>query len=98
MGKNDKPKDKVVLDVFVKMRFPKDMYYTDPNVPLYKGGAVVEVPEGMVDRWLKRGGVLVKDEVAGKAPVAPVVPPKKEDELPPAPPEGEGEKGNAEKK
>jgi hypothetical protein len=68
---------------FIKMRFPKDMYYNDMNVPLYKGGEVVEVPEEKVSRWLKRGGVLITDEVAGRAPVAPIQPLPETPETPP---------------
>lgn len=77
----------------VKMRFPKDMYYTDQNVPIYKGGEVVEVPESMVTRWLKRGGVLISDEKAGRAPIQkPVEPP------PSADTKVDEEKGEDEKK
>lgn len=72
-------KDPVVVskEKTVRMRFPKDQYYNDLTVPLYKGGEVVDVPERMVVRWLKRGGVLITDEVAGRAPMAPSKPPEK---------------------
>lgn len=58
-------------DKTVQMRFPKDMFYNDLTVPIYKGGEICDVPESTVDRWLKRGGVLIKDEELKTAPVAP---------------------------
>lgn len=85
MGKKDEKPVVTTKEKLVKMRFPKDMYYSDPNVPLYSGGKVVDVPESKVDRWLKRGGVLIEDEVRGAAPIAPHVDP------PPPEKTGEGE-------
>ncbi len=46
-----------------KMKFNRPMYLTDRNIPLYMPGKVYDVPGKMVERWLKRGGVIVKDEV-----------------------------------
>lgn len=95
MGKNDTKPVVAGKDKTVAMRFPKDMYYNDLNVPLYKGGEVVQVPEKMVERWTKRGGVLVADEQRGAAPTAPhVEPPKKTLEKNG---EDEGEKEKSEK-
>lgn len=43
----------------VKMKFSEDMFY---NLDLiYNKGHVYEVPENMVERWKKRGGVIVDD-------------------------------------
>lgn len=42
-----------------KMKFSKDMFYTNPNVPLYCAGKVYDVEDNMVARWLKRGGEIV---------------------------------------
>lgn len=50
----------------VKMRFSKDMYYTDQNIPLYVAGKIYDVPESMVHRWVKRGGDIVGEETVGK--------------------------------
>lgn len=46
----------------VKMRFRKDMYYNDRNVPYYSAGVIYDVPLSMVDRWLKRGGEIYGSE------------------------------------
>lgn len=46
----------------VKMRFRKDMFYNNPNVPYYSAGVVYDVPLRMVDRWLKRGGEIYGSE------------------------------------
>ncbi len=64
-----------------KMRFGEDKFYTDPNTPLYLKDEIYDVPGNMVDRWLKRGGVIVTDEVILPKPApapAPVEPPKAE--------------------
>jgi hypothetical protein len=61
----------------VKMKFSEDMFY---NLDLiYNKGHVYEIPENMVERWKKRGGVIVDDAgepvqvdadvAAGKSPV-----------------------------
>ncbi len=57
-----------------KMKFNRDMYYDDRTKPLYSAGIVYEIPHGMVNRWLKRGGVIVEDP---KPEVVPVVEAKK---------------------
>jgi len=44
-----------------KMKFSKDMFYTDRDVPLYQKGKVYDVEDRMVVRWLKRGGEIVED-------------------------------------
>lgn len=42
-----------------KMKFFEDKFY---NLDLkYKKGETYDVPVEMVDRWLRRGGVLVED-------------------------------------
>lgn len=53
----------------VKMKFSADQYYVtaenkdyDLGNPLYRKGEVYDIEEKMVDRWLKRGGVVVADE------------------------------------
>lgn len=46
----------------VKMKFARDMFYDDPNVPLYDSGKVYDVPVNMKDRWIKRGGELVDEK------------------------------------
>lgn len=53
----------------VKMRFPRDMFYNDPTVALYEAGKVYTI-EGadMVQRWLKRGGVIVEGELVFPKP------------------------------
>lgn len=53
----------------VEMTFPKDMFYDDMKKPLYLANKIYVIAPEMVDRWLKRGGVIVK---AGK-PVSPTV-------------------------
>lgn len=61
----------------VKMKFSRSMFYNDPQVPLYEANTVYEIEPNMVDRWLKRGGVVVTDEEVVQAPVKaeePVVP------------------------
>lgn len=47
----------------VKMRFHKDMFYTDQENALYHAGEIYEIEAKMVDRWLKRGGEIVTDEM-----------------------------------
>lgn len=44
-----------------KMKFFADKFYNDLNKPLYLAGQIYDVPEDMVARWQKRGGVLVED-------------------------------------
>jgi hypothetical protein len=75
------------MEKTVKMRFQKDMYYEDQNVPLYKGGEDVDVPERMVSRWLKRGGMLVADL---PKPPAPAPAPAKAPDKPVQAPVGKG--------
>lgn len=60
----------------VKMKFPRDMYYNDMNVPLYNAGKVYEIEDSMVTRWIKRGGEIVEDE---KPQPKVEAPPKTED-------------------
>lgn len=60
-NKNEQPVvevDKDGKEKTVKMRFRKDMYYRDPNVPYYSAGVIYDVPVSMVARWMKRGGEL----------------------------------------
>jgi hypothetical protein len=56
-----------------KMKFPKDMFYTDMNNPLYRKGEVYEVEDRMVERWLKRGGIVVEELPVVEKAVEPVV-------------------------
>lgn len=44
-----------------KMKFSVDMFYGNPDVPLYMPGQVYDVEKHMVSRWLKRGGQIVED-------------------------------------
>lgn len=84
----------------VEMIFPQDMFYEDLKKPLYLKGKVYVIAPEMVNRWLKRGGVIYE---AGKivqptvkaAPVAPPISPpvpEKEKEQP----EDKGNKPKAE--
>ena len=43
-----------------KMKFSEDKFVNGECV--YSAGKVYEVPVGSVDRWLKRGGVIVGEE------------------------------------
>lgn len=54
-----------------KMKFTEDKYYN--RDVMYVAGKVYDVPDNMVERWLKRGGEIVVEE----KPV--VIPPKKEE-------------------
>lgn len=48
----------------VKMRFSEHKFYNDLNKPLYEAGKVYEVVgAGFIQRWLKRGGVIVEGEL-----------------------------------
>ncbi len=47
-----------------KMRFFEDKYGNDFDKPFYEKGKVYDVPKENVERWLKRGGVLVEEEEA----------------------------------
>lgn len=42
------------------MIFDQDKFYNDPTTPLYNKDTVYNVPNAMVDRWIKRGGKFVK--------------------------------------
>lgn len=44
-----------------KMRFTEDKYYNRDVI--YTAGKVYDVPDNMVDRWLKRGGEILEEEV-----------------------------------
>lgn len=57
----------------VKMKFIADQYYVtaankevDQRTPLYRKDEICDVPEDMVPRWLKRGGVLVDEKASAK--------------------------------
>lgn len=58
-----------IAPVKVKMKFNEDKFYNDLNHPIFFKGEVYEV-EGVewIQRWLKRGGVIVE----GKLPEVPV--------------------------
>lgn len=65
-----------------KMKFTEDKYYNRDVI--YVAGKVYDIPENMVDRWLKRGGEIVVEvepvavvhaEPEKPAPVPPVTPP-----------------------
>lgn len=45
----------------VKMYFTKDTFYTDPTRPLYLGGHTYDIPQSYVEKWLKRGALLISD-------------------------------------
>lgn len=63
----------------VKMFFTSDQYW---NLQLlYSGGQSYDVPEDKVERWLKRGAVIVSEEpevLKPKQELSPVVEPVKE--------------------
>lgn len=90
----------------VKMWFNTNMYYNDLVTPLYEAGKEYDVPERMVSRWIKRGGVLVADQPT-PAPIPkpvqhaptpePVKPPEKAPEHPPVDEDKEKEKTKPEK-
>lgn len=44
---------------FVKMRFKEDKFYTDLNNPIYRKGQIYDIPNNMVERWIKRGGTII---------------------------------------
>jgi hypothetical protein len=46
-----------------KMRFNEDKFYDEKC--LYTKGIVYDVPNDKVDRWIKRGGELVEETLAG---------------------------------
>ena len=48
------------VEGFTKMRFSSDA--SANGKILYKAGEVVDVPIRSVDRWLKRGGVIIRTE------------------------------------
>lgn len=52
---------------FTPMIFTQDMFYQDPEVPLYDKGRVHQVPNNMVERWLKRGGQIKSLEEGPKS-------------------------------
>lgn len=82
----------------VKMKFHADMYYGNQDVPLYRAGEVYEISDegrGMIDRWLKRGGVIVEEGSSAKK-VEEVQAPV--DSEPQEPVEGEQEKAEDEAK
>lgn len=74
------------------MKFSSDQYYgvskngdvtESLKEPLYRKDEVVEVPEEMVARWLKRGGVIVAEEKTdGRAQEAAKVEDKPADKAP----------------
>lgn len=74
----------------VKMIFPRDMFYNDLANPIYVANKIYDVPENMVDRWLKRGGVLATEveqpKVEQKEPVEPVEQKAEDQEKPKAKP------------
>ncbi len=45
----------------VFMIFNRTMFYDSREIPIYNAGIVYEIPLNMVDRWLKRGGVIVDE-------------------------------------
>lgn len=80
---NGKRQNELARSPKVKMKFDKDQFYVraetrehDLANPIYKAGQVYEIDAKDVERWLKRGGVIVKDEPK------PAQPPKVEDQKP----------------
>lgn len=55
----------------MKMKFAEDKFY-DGNL-IYEANKIYEVDEanGWAGRWLKRGGIVVKDEEVKPVPVEP---------------------------
>lgn len=83
--------------VKVKMRFTEEKYYNDPNTPHFEKGKIYEVQgQDIINRWLKRGGEIVTDEMLKKeaqdAAKAKVEAPKKSEEAPVNPVEGSEKK------
>lgn len=72
-----------------KMTFSKSMYYNDLQNPLYVAGPVYDVPNEMVERWIKRGGVVVGDVAVDVPTPAKHEPPEGEYTFPAEPPQVE---------
>lgn len=62
-----------------KMKFTEDKYYNRDVI--YVAGKVYDVPDNMVDRWIKRGGEIVVESPVKEEPVLAPAPPV----APPAP-------------
>jgi len=56
------------------MKFTEDKYYNRDVI--YVAGKVYDVPDNMVDRWLKRGGEIVIEEPKAVEP-KPIFTPQK---------------------
>lgn len=56
-----------------KMKFTEDKYYNRDVI--YTAGKVYDVPDNMVDRWLKRGGEIVSEVEKVPEPIK-TAPPK----------------------
>jgi len=54
----------------VKMRFKEDKFYNAQV--LYTKDVIYDVPDNMVDRWLKRGGEIIEAVVELPKPVLEV--------------------------
>ncbi len=71
----------------VKMHFSRDLFYNDPNVPLYLAGHSYDIEEKLVEKWLKRGAQIVSEMPKEEAPKKPEAPkeeaPKSEDKVSP---------------
>lgn len=75
MAKKKKPQEIVVEKTETQegqyMYFSQDMFYTDLSTPLYNAGKTYFVEQRMVNRWLKRGGVVVNEVAQEEIPVLP---------------------------
>ena len=61
----------------VLMRFGEDMFYNDQTKPYFEKGKVYEVKGAdQIERWLKRGGVIVEGTYAGDEKLEAPVPVK----------------------
>lgn len=48
----------------VKMKFTEHKYYNDLNNPIFFAGKVYEIEgDDQIQRWLKRGGIIVSGEL-----------------------------------
>lgn len=66
-----------------KMRFTEDKQYRDIT---YLKGQVYDIPDELVDRWIKRGGEIVGDIPVQSKEVVEQAPETIKNEIEPAPP------------
>ena len=57
-----------------RMLFQKDAYFNNPNTPLYDAGKIYDIEDRMVEKWMKRGAVIVEEPTKVEEPVVEEVP------------------------